>query len=73
MQVVIWADPQEKEENTEKQKVYRAIFSLITLFKCWLVPFEALQAKNFFVSFHPNYSRLSWLAGNVRDFRDLCY
>ena len=34
-----------------KNKKDTQLFSLITLIKCWLVPFEAMQANNFFVGF----------------------
>ena len=34
-----------------KNKKDAQLFSLITLIKCWLVPFEAMQANNFSVGF----------------------
>ena len=61
MQVVIQADP-----------LNPYLLSLITLFKCWLAPFKALQDNDFFVGLCPN-SELFRPAGKVRGFRDLCY
>ena len=34
-----------------KNKKDTQLFSLITLIKCWLVPFEAMQVNNFFAGF----------------------
>ena len=48
MQVVIQVDPRKKRKYIRKNKKYTQLFSLITLFKCLLAPFKALQAHNFF-------------------------
>ena len=58
---------QEKEVNTEKQKVYTAI-----LCDYWLDSFKALQANNLFVGFSLN-TRLPQPAGKFCDFCGLCY
>ena len=35
-------------KGSKCRKAKSIVFSLITLFKCWLIPFKALQANNFF-------------------------
>ena len=70
MQVVIQADPRKKRKYKYRKT---QLFSLITLFKCWLAPFKALQANDSFVGFCPNNSKLFLPAGKVHDFCDFCY
>ena len=60
--------PARKESKYGKTQ----LFSFITLFKCWLASFKALQANDLFVGFCPN-SKLFLPAGKVCDFCDLCY
>ena len=52
-----------KYGNTKKDT---QLFSLITLIKCWLVPFEAMRANNFSRGRLPQYI----IAQNVLDFLD---
>ena len=65
MQVVIQADPLKKRKQLCILFVFPYLLSLITLFKCRLAPFKALQANDFFVGFCPN-SKLFRPVGKVR-------
>ena len=52
---MIQADAHKKRKYIWKNKKYTQLFTLITLFKCLLVNFKALQANNFFVGFCLNF------------------
>ena len=53
MQVVIQADPLKKRKQLCILFVFPYLLSLITLFKCRLAPFKALQNNDFFWAYVP--------------------